>query len=216
MANICMFDMQIAGPPAAVEEFVQMMKWEGKFENDGLGRIYSFECDLASFELDPEGSGMIQGIGFGDCAWSILSAMRERPSGYRSLESETERLGIAIDAYSSEPGIGFQEHVVINKGIVLEDECEDYLECYIPGMEEADLLELCEEQKLTKENLLKRVNDNGDFCVGGFGDYYGDFKDLFEYVRSSRSPSLDAKIEDAKTRQPASQAKDLPEKPLER
>ena len=218
MANICTFDMQIAGAPAAVEEFVQMLKWEGKFENQGLGRVYSFECDLSSFETDPAGSSAIQVVGFGDCAWSVWTAMRDRPSGMPSLESETKRLGLAVDVYSSEVGIGFQEHVLIDKGTVLEDECEDYFECYVVDMEEVDLEDLCDEYNLTREELMKRVNGNGDFCVGGFGDNYGEFVDLFEYVHDSRSTSLDKKIEDAKAKSPVPKLDYLPEKdkPFER
>ena len=52
---------------------------------------------------------------------------------------------------------------------------------------------------MTVEELMGKVNCNGDYCEGGFEDYC-DFDDLFSYLEPVLHTSLDAKISDAKAR----------------
>lgn len=36
MANNCYFDMKIVGTEKNIQEFIQMMKWQGPYKNNGL------------------------------------------------------------------------------------------------------------------------------------------------------------------------------------
>lgn len=195
MANNCYFEMKIAGKEQSVEEFVQMLKWEGPFKNSGLGRVYSFDVNPTLTEKSEKGD-WVAVYGQGDCAWSILTAMREWER--RPLLKETERLGLVVEAYSSEAGLAFQEHILADKGKMIVDDCIDYEEYWVEGMSEQEILELSSEQGLTREELISKMNCNGDYCVGGFEDF-GNFKDLFPYLEQQQKPSLDAVIFKAKT-----------------
>lgn len=193
MANNCGFDMNITGQREACEELVRMLKRKDEFEKNGLGRVYEFIV----YETEKEDRGNLVTIkGSGDCAWSLLTALRD-DNGKRhpSLESETKRLGLAIEAYSSEPGCKFQEHLLINKGIVILDECVDYEEHWIEGMNEETLKELCTEKEISLEELKDLVNDNGDYCVGGFEEW--EFQDLTKYFEREKVAILDLRERDA-------------------
>ena len=164
MANNCLFDWKIVGEENNVNEIISMMKWEGKFEENGLGRIYEIECTDESDNAD----GTISAYGYGDCAWSVLTAMRNYGGREPSLESETERLGLKIEIYSSEPGCAFQEHVIIDNGKVVEEECVDYEEHWVW---EFDTIE--EYNKEYGTNFTEDMVDEGNIYIGGFGDEYG-------------------------------------------
>ncbi len=193
MANNCYFEMKIAGEEKAVQEFIQMLKWEGPFQECGLGRVYSFDVDPTLSEKDPKGSSNITAFGAGDCAWSIKSALLDwKPY---SLVGEAARLGLVVEAYSSEPGLCFQEHILVNKDNLITNDVVDYEEYWIEGADESYINELLDDLNLTREELMSGVNVNGDYCIGGF-DNFGDFEDLFSYLEPARQP-LQEKILDA-------------------
>lgn len=181
MANNCYFEMKIAGKEENVNELVEMLKWEGRFKDAGLGRVYSF--DTNDLEADVPGSQLVAVTGAGDCAWSVLCALQNYHDRHPSLESETKRLGLVVEVFSSEPGCCFQEHILINQGEVVFSDCVDYEEHWIEGMSEEDIADLCDEKEITKEKLMSSLNDNGDYCVGGFGDEFGDYEDLFLHFK---------------------------------
>lgn len=190
MANNCWFDMRITGGEEQIKELVEMLRWEGKFKNAGLGRVYSFDADEIEKTDIP---GVFQVNGSGDCAWSVLTAIQNYGGRHPSLESETGRLGLVVEVYSSEPGVGFQEHVLIAKGSVIESECLDYQEHWVEGVEGLEAYNRENETNFTAD----MVNDNGDVCFGGFGDNYGDFEDVSSYFvpeRSAEPVALDAQI----------------------
>lgn len=164
MANNCLFDYKIVGKEENVNELIEMMQWEGRFENEGLGRIYEIWSD----EAQDNGDGTVSVLGYGDCAWSVLTAMRNYGGRTPSLESETERLGLKIEIYSSEPGCAFQEHVIIDNGQVVEEQCVDYEEHWIW---EFDTIEEYNQEYGT--NFTEDMVDEGNIYVGGFGDEYG-------------------------------------------
>lgn len=197
MANNCYFEMKIAGEEPAVQEFIQMLQRKGEFTNNGLGRVFSFDILNPDHpERDPV-SGGIALVGAGDCAWSIKSALQDWEP--RNLMSETERLGLVVEAYSSEPGLCFQEHVLCDKGKMIIEDCVDYEEHWIEGADEMYIQEVMEEKGLTREELMSKLNHNGDYTEGGFEDF-GEFDDLFKYLELSRKPALDAVISDAGAR----------------
>lgn len=116
MANNCALDMKIAGKEEAVNEMVKMLRRQGPYHELGMGRVFSFDLDESQTERN---SDYICVFGFGDIAWSFKTAILDW--GARSFLDETERLGLVVEAFTSEPGIGFQEHVFINKGQLITD-----------------------------------------------------------------------------------------------
>lgn len=197
MANNCLFDMKIVGVEKNIQEFIQMMKWQGPYKENGLGRVFSFEIDPTLHEKDPRGGDLVSVVGIGDCAWSFKGAVLDNT--HHNILDETARLGLVLEIYTSEPGIGFQEHLLINKDEIVVNETVDYEEHWIEGAEESVIEELAEEKGMTVEELKSKVNCNGDYCEGGFEDY-ADFDDLFSYLEPVHHTSLDAKISDAKSR----------------
>lgn len=173
MANNCCYDMRITGRKENVNEFIRMMKWEDEYAICGLGRVFS----CYSHEPEVIEGDIVYVDVFGDCAWSVSTAMMARAGREHSLESETERLGIIVEVYSSEPGCCFQEHYLINKGWIEIDECVDYEEHWV---EEFDSIEAYNEEFDTNftEDM---IDENGNVCIGGFGDDYGYFQS-FEAV----------------------------------
>lgn len=194
MPNMCGFDMKIAGPEKAVQELVYMLQQKNPYYS--LGRVFSFDLDESQTENGPKGTDYIAVQGFGDCAWSVNSAMRQEFHPDRSLESETKRLGLVVEVFSSEPGFRFQEHVLIDKGDVLVDECPDYEEYLINGAPEAFIDNLLKEKDMTRDELMSKVNHNGEFCIGGV-EGYCEFQDLFRYLNVQEKPPLDAVISSA-------------------
>jgi len=197
MANNCYFEMKVAGPAAAVEEFLQRLQWKEPYAQEGIGRVFSFDIpNPDEVEKDPA-TGHIATWGSGDCAWSLRTAVLEIPS--RSLVSESERLGLVVEAFSSEPGCQFQEHILVAKGKVLENECVDYEEHWIDGASESYIQEVMKDHNLTRDELMSKLDHNGDFCVGGF-DNFGEFEDLFPYFKEERKPALASRIQQAESR----------------
>ena len=120
MANSCYFLMKIAGREDQVQEFLRMLQWTGPYENSGLGWVYSFEVDEDTLMHSPKDKNIISLEGQGDCAWSLKTALQD--FAIRPLLQETQRLGLMVEAYSSEPGLEFQEHILIDRGtLLLED-----------------------------------------------------------------------------------------------
>lgn len=98
---------------------------------------------------------------------------------FPSLESESERLNLVIELFSSEPGIGFQEHVLIKKGLVEIDEVEDYAEYWLDDYKNVNDINRECGTRFTDED----VNENGVISEGGI-DNYGVFEDLEIYFEN--------------------------------
>lgn len=187
MANNCWYQMRIAGQKESVDQFIDMLSGKGSVH---LGRVFSVYTD-EPFTPYPGNKGIGYADVSGDCAWSIKESMLPGYNPSITLATEAKRLGLVVEAYSSEPGNKFQEHVLINKGDILTFDCVDYQEHYVENMSEKELAELCEESGLTKEELLSLVNDNGDYTVGGFGDDFANFADLSAYLLPKPKLSFD-------------------------
>ena len=181
MANCCYFLMKITGREEAVQEFIRMLQWKDAFSTCGMGRVQEFEVDEDTAEYSEYNREFYSIEGQGDCDWSLKSALQDFEA--RSLLKETERLGLAIEAFSSEPGCEFQEHLLIDRGKVLIEDCVDYEEYMVDGANEEQIQKLLAEKNLTRDELMSAVNHNGDYCVGGF-ETFGEFRDLFPYVLS--------------------------------
>lgn len=170
MANNCSVDMRVTGKAKNIKELIQMLQWKGEYEDDGLGRV--FDCSYDEYEFEAANDEDIIRVDlFLDVAWSILSSMRRDGCRPRSLESESERLNLVVEAYSSEPGCQFQEHVLIDRGSILIDDCVEYKEYWV---QEFDTIEEFNAE-YNKDFTEDMVNDNGDVCIGGF-ENYGSFE----------------------------------------
>lgn len=181
MANMCAIDMKIAGKEEAVQEMVQMLSRTGPFCEGGLiglGRVFTFDLDESFTERDPKNPSMISVQGFGDCANSVKCAIIDWAP--HNLESECARLGVVVEIFSSETGNQFQEHFLCNKGVIEIEECVDYEEWVLSDMHPSDIEALAKEKEMTVDELWSKLNDNGEYTVGGFENYC-DFQDLFQY-----------------------------------
>lgn len=175
MANNCAFDMRITGTEDAIKELIAMLSWQGKFKERGLGRTYSFDAEELEETALP---GIYTVTGYGDCAWSILTAMcAEYRKDAPSLESETERLGLVVEVFSSEPGCRFQEHYLFVKGDIKVDDCVDYEEHWVSGYTSLAAYNEEFETNFTEDML----DENGDIYIGGFGEAYANFADVTRY-----------------------------------
>lgn len=192
MANNCLFDMRITGKEAAIKELIAMLSWQGEFKEKGLGRVFSFDAEELEETAVP---GIFVVTGYGDCAWSVLTAMCDYQERSRSLESESRRLELVVEVFSSEPGVGFQEHFLIDKGNVIESECVDYEEHWIESCGSLEKYNQENDTNFTPD----MINENGDVCIGGFGDDYGVFIDASDYFTEKNilKAALDAQIGDA-------------------
>lgn len=182
MANNCYFTMKLLGSKEALEELARRLDWQEPYRNDGIGRVFSFEAEAPQ---PSSAKNLYTMEGAGDCAWSIYSAMqakglshrqteaRDDSEPLRALEGESARLHVAIEAYSSEPGVGFQEHVFIVDGEVLAEGCADYEEYYVADTD-GDL------ESFNRENgtnfTEQDINHNGEITIGGYGEAFGDFR----------------------------------------
>lgn len=187
MANNCWYQMRIAGKKESVDQFIAMLS--GKTPTR-LGRVFSVYMD-EPFTPYPSNKGIGYADISGDCAWSIKESMLPGSDPSVTLATEAKRLGLAVEAYSSEPGNRFQEHVLINKGDTLTFDCVDYQEHYVDVMSEKELAELCQEQDLTREELFSEAAVDGMFVVGGFGDDFANFADLSSYLLPEPKLSFD-------------------------
>ena len=169
MSNACYFDMKIAGEEPAVMEFARMMK-------GGFGQVTAFELNEGEVERDPRGEAVALS-GHGSCVKSVAAAMLAN-EGYEDLYTETERLGLAVEVFASEPGSGFQEHLLMDRGILAIDETASYQEIFVDWSEPEDVRELLSETGLGKEELEAKVNEYGELWIGGF-ENFGQFQDLF-------------------------------------
>lgn len=208
MPNNCYFKMKITGPGQAVYEFIDMLQWAGPYVKDGLGRVFSFDFLVPDETIRDSKTGYIAVLGEGDCANSVYTSMKDGCGSPRTLESETKRLSLAVEYYSSDTDACFQEHGTIICGKVLEHECIDYHEYFVEGMTENELVDFCKEKGLSQEELMSSLNYNGEYCEGGY-PHFGEFSDLFFYLYEFRKDSLnkliDAQIESASIRAARSQ-----------
>lgn len=194
MANCCAYDMRITGGFDEVKELISMLHWQGKGANPGLGRLFSIELDPIEETKVP---GVFMVYLSGDCADSVRSSMRDDGVRYPSLESESKRLGLVVEVFSSEPGCEFQEHVLISKGEILANECVSYKEYFVDEYESIEKYNEANGTSFTQD----MVNCNGEVIIGGLSNY-GDFIDasvFFSPEKVKGPASIDDQIKAAET-----------------
>lgn len=178
MANICSFDMRVKGIHENIEKFYNAMTNKGDL---WMGRGAEAEIYYENEE------GVELAYIIGNCSWSVGSALIDNAISMRNtshlwefddidistlefltLDEASEKWDLAIEVYSEELGIGFQEHYLIKSGSFWESECVDYAEYDLDGFEtreEAEqVLEL--QRKITDEEW-----DEDLVVEGGFGEW---------------------------------------------
>lgn len=205
MPNYCFYDLNITGKPDDVERVVNALKAEYNYtdpasvKHEHLYRV--FEAEVYHDETDEFG---VKTTGVrGNCAWSVGSCMMGGQSGYYSdfekrygkdnkgtcLENLTKETNTIVEIYSEETGCCFQEHIVVNHGIVLLDETVDYHEICLDDVEEdhgslRNFLNT-EASEIERQAIIENMDENGelndDFVgVGGFSDWeFEDYSDAF-------------------------------------
>lgn len=144
MANMCDFTMKIVGNnPVNLVTFYNMISQNG---TTWMGRGAEVVMDNIKEE-----DGRYSTILNGWCKWSVESAlidnaisMRTEPERWSvndydrngnklrfvTLYEACNELGLDMEVYSEEPGIGFSEHKLFRDGILDENKCVNYWEDY--------------------------------------------------------------------------------------
>ena len=168
MPNYCNYLLKVKGNKENCKKFHEIM------EDYDLPRHFwrVFEADI--YNEEETENGYVMEIG-GTCAWSVYSCMckglhtyaNDNPEKSTSLQEQSLQLGLEIEVYSEEPGMGFMEHFHYKNGEILADECRNFSCIWWDKDEYPTFEEFCEEYDLsgiTEEDL----NDNDEYCVGGF------------------------------------------------
>ena len=188
MPNYCYYQMCVRGKKENVERFIKVIQADYNYSSMEFSydrhmfRVFEADYD----ELEKVGKNDYRVIISGDCAWSVSSCMlnehhssyynrmkEEYPNDFRgtTLPKESRRLHLAIEVYSEECGMCFQEHYLFDDGKTIISECVDYNEyciCDYDSKEEAeeDLdIEITDEEWNSGEEYIKR---------GGFEEWYFD------------------------------------------
>jgi hypothetical protein len=158
MANNAFYLMKVVGNRDNVEKFIRAMKWQGEYAEQGVGRV--FNADVYEQE---DNYAIIEG----DCAWSVVSAMRNKEN-HNNIEELSARLNLAIEVYCEECGFEFQEHFLVIKGDIMIDECVDWEEYAVEDFETKEEAEEELETTFTDEEWKNREANDYRICRGGF------------------------------------------------
>ena len=174
MANECIYTLKAAGTEEHVRELLDIMQYK-KEDTAMFARIFSAEEEGINSLTD--GRTLLT-IG-GDCAWSVYSCMfggvltyyESAKTSYPQLSTipaESARLGLDIEIYSTEPGIGFAEHYrVINGEIILSQETP-YYEAYWDKDEYPTFREFKEAHALSDNISEDDFDEDGWASIGGY------------------------------------------------
>lgn len=172
MANNCDYSMKIVGTKENCERFVR--KLESYEEPNHFWRFFSVDVyDESDAYDEPIDKNNYEIYICGDCAWSLETCCRA--SGYSDgidlFEVNTKELELKLEAWSEEPGIGFQEHYIYDNGECLTDEYLDIGVYWWDRDEYPTYAEFKEDYPDAPEE--EKFDDNDEVVVGGFGDEYG-------------------------------------------
>lgn len=154
MANNCDYMLRFVGKDRAkVERAAKIMAYQDFERGYHLCRIFNAWKE----DVIEEGNGFFSVDVSGDCAWSVASCMFDEEYGnmhgrygdpqfhvFRDWEGELcyanllitmpmlcKELGVGVEIWSKESGIGFQEHFIVNSdGEIVEHNCVDWTEGY--------------------------------------------------------------------------------------
>lgn len=174
MANNCFYDLKVIGAKESVDELIQILQ----YKHPELRMYRIFSADVYEEGINSDGKYYVAVCG--DVAWSIsstmLRAITPEPKEITNILMETARLELVVEIFSSEPGVGFQEHYIIKDGEIKTDECLDYSEYWYYSSdwegdtEEAKFAAFCEEYEL-KNATLEDLEGGRIYKEGGFQNY---------------------------------------------
>ena len=144
MPNICCYEMKIIGKKENVNKLITYLQAFYDYnssaevckEDKHFFRVFDAYVDEQTDQY---------AIVSGSCAWSVTSCMlhqgninyytdfkKRYPKIFQGtcMEETTEELDLKVEIFSEEPGEGFMEHYLIDKGKILIDDCVDYYEEY--------------------------------------------------------------------------------------
>ena len=139
MANNCFYQMKVQGKVESVDEFIKIIQADYNYsdENKQVPERHLWRVFEACVDDEYIDDGIKTVMISGDCAWSVYSCMCDGACTYQSqnpdrngttLKAESDRLNLAIEVYSEEPGCCFMEHFVFINGKQLINECVDWHE----------------------------------------------------------------------------------------
>ena len=177
MANNCLYTMKIIGNSKEnVDKFVGMLTYENK--DKYFARIFSADPYDAE-----EKNGRYSIKVAGDCAWSVHGCMCGGPWSYYEARSATDEhltnlhwatgeLGLTVEIFSQEPGIGFAEHYIYDNGKCLVEEETDFQEYWDDG--EFDSIEdFMDEYGLDlPPEKIRQLEEEGYVTIGGFDEVF--------------------------------------------
>lgn len=190
MSNLCNYIMKIVGTEENVDEFVSILQAEYDYnveppqcEHKHFWRLFNVDV-IDEEELDSRYHAKTVS---GDCAWSVYSCMFSGEHTYQGsyegdtryngtdILTESKNLNLSVEIYSSEPGIGFQEHFLIDKGDIIKSECEDYHELSTEWFNNPR--EICEElqSEYSEADIQYNLSEDDDNVSFGGVDNYGQF-----------------------------------------
>lgn len=183
MANLCDFEMRVKGRNINMKKFMDALTQKNNIYI-GRGADACIDYDDEEDESE-ENTATVSGY----CKWSIWSSlidnavsMRKTPKAWYHEKGEENLTFITlieastiydldIEVFSSEPGVGFEEHYYIEKGNMINDECVDYTEIYVGEFETKEEAEEEYEIKIPDEewdnadDYIKRGGFNWDFKI---------------------------------------------------
>ena len=133
--------MKVVGEKSHVDQFVSALKQKGKF--------YMGRGGLIEVKDDFDGGSILEG----EVKWSLLSSLTDDAVSMReqketgegfwmnndgfidnhefvTLPEASELFGVDVEAYSTEPGCEFAEHILVKKGVTVIDDCVPYQEIW--------------------------------------------------------------------------------------
>ena len=181
MSNPCFYSMKVKGAKEDVEEFIQVIKADYNYDtmefsfDRHLQRVFDAEEEELIANDDNTYSVFISG----ECAWSVIVCMLE--DGYyvdmkarlgdkfrgTTLEIESKRLNLAIEVFSEECGMEFQEHCIVKNGVLEVYKCVDWNEYFLDEYDSKEEAEDDLDIEITDEEWEEREM----ITRGGFGDW---------------------------------------------
>lgn len=189
MPNYCYGEILIKGHKDSVDEFVKIMQADYDYYTMEFShKPHMYRVFSADYNYENKLEGLMKEVCLSfECAWSAYVCMFNGPGSYyyhdskeliygTHVQEQAKRLQLEIEIYSEEPGVGFQEHYLVDNfgNIIINDEKDDYQEIYIEEYKDYnDYLEDYEDYNPISEEEFNTVKNSGDeyYRSGGFENW---------------------------------------------
>lgn len=186
MPNECSYTMYAEGKPEAIDELIARMtfKYDHSEGSEVENRVHFWrvlEANVEELEPRTEGTRLISIAGY--CAWSVRACMFDGENTYAgdrakdpelapyctSLEKTAKELGLEIEVFSDEAGVGFAEHYhYAPYELPVEESC-DFEEVFWDPDEYPTFADLDADYDLTEKGV--KESDCGPYeyiTIGGY------------------------------------------------